>query len=181
MMHFHDGTPRSRGWFIFGGLLSILVGIIAIAVPEFFSFVITQLIGALCLVTGFISLFQAIFGKNRTHRVFSSLSAIIRIAAGSVLLFFPVAGVAALTLIVAAVFLTEGIVCLVTSVRMRANPAWVWLMLNGLVALLLGGMIYSKWPLDSAGILGILYGIQSLFSGSAMLMMGLSARPSAIG
>ena len=88
---------------------------------------------------------------------------------------------AALTLIVAAVFLTEGIVCLVTSVRMRANPAWVWLMLNGLVALLLGGMIYSKWPLDSAGILGILYGIQSLFSGSAMLMMGLSARPSAIG
>ena len=72
------------------------VGIIAIAVPEFFSFVITQLIGALCLVTGFISLFQAIFGKNRTHRVFASLSAIIRIAAGSVLLFFPVAGVAAL-------------------------------------------------------------------------------------
>ena len=88
MMHFHDGTPRSRGWFIFGGILSLLVGIIAIAVPEFFSFVITQLIGALCLVTGFISLFQAIFGKNRTHRVFASLSAIIRIAAGSVLLFF---------------------------------------------------------------------------------------------
>ena len=48
-------------------------------------------------------------------------------------------------------------------------------MLFGSVALLLGGMIYAKWPLDSAGILGILYGIQSLFSGSAMLMMGISA------
>ena len=71
--------------------------------------------------------------------------------------------------------------CLVMSLQMRSNPAWVWLLLNGFVALLLGGMIYAKWPLDSAGILGILYGIQSLFSGSAMLMMGLSARPSAIG
>ena len=176
MMHFHDGTPRSRGWFIFGGLLSILVGIIAIAVPEFFSFVITQLIGALCLVTGFISLFQAIFGKNRTHRVFSSLSAIIRIAAGSVLLFFPVAGVAALTLIVAIVFVTEGIVCIVTSLRLRQNPAWVWLLLNGVVAIVLGAMIYERWPLDAAWILGLLYGIQSLFSGSAMLVMGLSAK-----
>ena len=177
----HDGVSQSRTWFIFGGILSLIVGVFAISTPALFSLVITQLLGALCLVTGAIAIFQALFGKSSAHRFLSSLSAVIRIAAGSALLFFPIAGVAALTLIVAAVFLTEGIVCLVTSVRMRANPAWVWLMLNGLVALLLGGMIYSKWPLDSAGILGILYGIQSLFSGSAMLMMGLSARPSAIG
>ena len=170
-----DGIFRSRGSFLFGGVLSLLVGVFAIAAPQLFSVVLTQLIGALCLVSGAISIFQAVFGKTRHHCFFSSLSAIIRIAAGSALLFFPIAGVAALTLIVAAIFLTEGIVCIVTSVRMRSNPAWVWLLLNGIVALLLGGMIYEKWPLDSAGILGILYGIQSLFSGSAMLMMGFSA------
>jgi uncharacterized membrane protein HdeD (DUF308 family) len=168
-------VSHSRTWFIFGGALSLIVGVFAISTPALFSLVLTQLLGALCLVTGAIAIFQAVFGKSSAHRFLSSLSAVIRIAAGSALLFFPIAGVAALTLIVAAVFLTEGIVCLVTSVRMRSNPAWVWLMLNGVVALLLGGMIYAKWPLDSAGILGILYGIQSLFSGSAMLMMGLSA------
>ena len=170
-----NGSSRSRGMFVFGGVISLLVGVFAIAAPQLFSFVLTQLIGALCLVSGLISLFHAVFGKSRQHCFFSWLSAIIRIAAGSALLFFPIAGVAALTLIVAAIFLTEGIVCIATSFRMRANPAWVWLLLNGLVALLLGGMIYAKWPLDSAGILGILYGIQSLFSGSAMLMMGFSA------
>jgi uncharacterized membrane protein HdeD (DUF308 family) len=172
----NDGVSHSRGWFIFGGVISLLVGVFAISAPYLFSFVLTQLIGALCLVSGLISLFQAVFGKSRQHRFFSSLSAIIRIAAGSALLFFPVSGMAALTLIVAAIFLTEGIVCIATSFRMRANPAWFWLLLNGIVALALGGMIYAKWPLDSAGILGILYGIQSLFSGSAMLMMGLSSR-----
>lgn len=174
-----DGVSRSRGWFIFGGVVSLLVGIFAIANPGLFSFFLTQLIGALCLVTGAVSIFQALFGKSSPHRFLSSLSAIIRIAAGSALLFFPIAGLAALTLIVAALFLSEGIVCIVTSLRMRANPAWVWMLLNGLVALVLGGMIYAKWPLDSAGILGILFGIQSIFSGSAMLMMGLSAQPSA--
>ena len=173
-----SGYSRSRTWLIFGGILSLLVGVFAIAAPGLFSFVLTQLIGALCLVTGVVAIFQALFGKSSPHRFLSSLSAVIRIAAGSALLFFPIAGLAALTLIVAAIFLTEGIVCLVTSFRLRANPAWIWLLLNGLVALLLGAMIYAKWPLDSAGILGILYGIQSLFSGSASLMLGLSA-PSA--
>jgi uncharacterized membrane protein HdeD (DUF308 family) len=170
------GYSRSRTWLIVGGVLSVLVGIFAIAAPGLFSFVLTQLLGALCLVTGVVSIFQAVFGKNSPHCLFSSLSAIIRIAAGSALLFFPVAGVAALTLIVAAVFLTEGIVCIATSLRMRANPAWIWLLLNGIVALILAGMIYSKWPLDAAWVVGLLYGIQSLFSGSAMLMMGLSAK-----
>ena len=175
MTQAQDGISRSRGSFIFGGVLSLLVGVFAIANPGLFSIVLTQLSGALCLVSGMISIFQAVFGKSQEHRFFSSLSAIIRIAAGSALLFLPDAGVVALTLIVAAIFLTEGIVCIATSFRMRANPAWVWLLLNGIVALLLGGMILEKWPLDSVGILGILYGIQSLFSGSAMLMMGFSA------
>jgi len=62
------------------------------------------------------------------------------------LFFYTVAGMAALTLILAAVFLTEGIVCIFTSFRMRDNPAWIWLLLNGIVALILGGMIFARWP-----------------------------------
>ena len=177
MLQFHDHLSHSKRWFLFGGLLSVLVGVFAIAAPCFFSFVLTQLFGVLCLATGVVALFQALMGKNSHHRLFSALSAIIRIAAGSVLLFFPVAGMAALTLILAVVFLSEGIVCIVTSFRLRTNPAWIWLLLNGLVALLLGGMIYAKWPMDSTGIIGLLYGIQSLFSGAAMLLMGFSAKP----
>ena len=36
-------------------------------------------------------------------------------------------------------------------------------------------MIYARWPLDSEWIIGLLYGIQSIFSGTAMLMLGLAA------
>jgi len=172
-----DGIARSRGWFIFGGILSLLVGIFAISAPGLFSFVLTQLIGALCLVTGVISLVQALFGKNRPHLILSLISAIIRIAAGSALFVFTTSGMAALTLILAIVFLSEGLVCIVTSFKMRTNPAWIWLLLNGIVALILGGMIYARWPVDAAWIVGLLYGIQSIFSGSAMLMLAFSSRP----
>jgi uncharacterized membrane protein HdeD (DUF308 family) len=79
-----------------------------------------------------------------------------------------------LTLILGAVFFAEGIVCIGTSFRLRANSAWIWLFLNGVVALVLGGMIYARWPLDSEWVIGVLYGIQSIFSGVAMLMLGFA-------
>ena len=168
----------NRGWMLAGGALSILVGIFAITAPVLFSYVLTQLIGALCLVSGVIGFFQALFGTQTAHRILSALSAIIRIAAGSALFFFTIAGMATLTLILAAVFLVEGVFCIFTSLRMRENRAWLWLFLNGFVAFVLAVMVYSRWPLDSEWVIGSLYGIQSLFSGVTMLMLGLAPRPS---
>lgn len=79
----------ARGWLIFGGVLSLIVGILAIGTPFVFSYLITQLIGAFLLVGGVIGLFLAIFGKHRHHRFLSALSGIVRIAAGASLFFSP--------------------------------------------------------------------------------------------
>lgn len=169
-------TSQSPGktWMILGGALSILVGFFAISAPALFSYVITAFLGALCLVSGVIGFFQALFGKDVPHRILSALSAVIRFAAGSALFVFTQSGMETLTLILGAVFFAEGIVCIVTAFRLRANAAWIWLFLNGVVALVLGGMIYARWPLDSEWVIGVLYGMQSIFSGFAMLMFGFA-------
>jgi uncharacterized membrane protein HdeD (DUF308 family) len=176
-------TPQSKlpgkGWLIFGAGLSVVAGVCAVLDPEIFGLVLTQLLGALCLVSGVLALFQAVFVRHRPHRFLSVVSGVIRAAAGSALFFYTVAGMAALTLILAAVFISEGIACVVSSLRMRGNPAWIWLLLNGVAALVLGGMIYARWPVDSGWVVGLLYGIQSLFTGAAMLMLGLRAQPPA--
>lgn len=158
-----------------GAVLSILVGLFAIVAPTLFSYVITAFIGALCLVSGFLGLFQSIFSKEIAHRILSGLSAVIRIAAGSALFFFTESGLETLTLIIGAVFLVEGVFCIVTSFRMRANAGWIWLCLNGVAALVLGVMVYARWPLDSEWVIGLLYGVQSIFSGTAMLMIAFAA------
>lgn len=153
----------------------MLVGFLAIGAPVLFSEVITQFLGALLLVLGVAGIFQALFGKNTAHRVLSLLSAIVRLAAGAALFFLTGEGMAILTLILAAVFVAEGIFCVATSFGMRSNPAWIWLFLNGVVALILGGMIFAKWPSDAAWMIGLLYGIQSIFAGFAFLMVGFRA------
>lgn len=163
----------SRGWTIFGAVLSLVVGAMAIAAPVLFSIVLTQLLGAFLLVSGIFSLVAAIFGKETSHRFLSSVSGIIRIIAGVALWANPGGGMVALTLILGAVFVAEGLVCVVTAFRMRANPAWIWIFLNGVAAFILGGMIFARWPSDAGWMIGLLYGIQSIFSGSALLVYAL--------
>jgi len=172
-------ASRHRGWFVFGGGISILVGACAIAAPNFFSLILTQLLGAFCLVSGLMGLILAVSGKDRPHRFFSGLSGVVRIAAGGALLICTDSGLMILTLVLAVVFLTEGIVCIVTALRMRDNPAWIWLLLNGVAALVLGGMIYARWPIDALWVVGLLFGIQSIFSGAAMLALALAGKKTA--
>lgn len=165
----------SRGWLLFGGILGIVVGIFAIAAPTVFSYVLTQLLGAFCLVSGVIGLFLAIFGKSRPHRFLSGFSGVIRIAAGYALFVCTTSGMLVIALILAGVFLAEGVICIATAFRMRDNPAWIWLLLNGLTALVLGGMIYARWPIDALWVIGLLYGIQSIFSGVTLVMLAMAS------
>jgi len=168
----------SRGWFLFGGGLSIVVGLFAIAAPSVFSLILTQLLGAFCLVSGGVGLFLAIFGKNRPHRFLSGFSGVIRLAAGYALFVCAATAMLLITLILAGLFLAEGIICVVTAFRMRENSAWIWLLLNGVTALVLGDMIYARWPLDGLWVIGLLYGIQSIFSGVTLVMLGLAGKRS---
>ena len=42
---------------------------------------------------------------------------------------------------------------------MREHSGWVWTLINGIAALVLGIMVYNRWPSNSAWVLGLLYGI----------------------
>jgi uncharacterized membrane protein HdeD (DUF308 family) len=166
----------SRGWLIFGGILSIIVGFIAMGSPYFFSIIIAQYLGIAALVIGVISLVMAIFGKHTGHRVSEALSAVIRIVAGIILLRCIGSSVAIITLILAGYLAAEGVIAIVAALKLRGNAGWVWTLINGLASLVLGFMVFSRWPNDSASILGLLFGIHTLFSGVSLLMLGISPR-----
>jgi uncharacterized membrane protein HdeD (DUF308 family) len=167
---------QSRGWLIAGGVLSIIVGFFAMGAPVLFSFVIAQFLGAFALVSGVISLALAIFSKHVAHRVLDAVLALIRIAAGVVLLMCVASSVAVITLILAVFLIIEGVSFIVGGIKMRAHAGWVWTLINGIAALVLGIMVYARWPSDSLWVLGLFYGINSIFWGVSLLMLGLGAQ-----
>lgn len=166
---------QSRGWLIFGGLLSVFVGFMAMSSPYFFSAFIVQFLGAFALISGCISLALAIFSKHVAHRVLDALLALIRIAAGIVLLRCVASSIAVITLILAVFLMVEGVFFIIGSFKLRAHSGWVWTLINGIAALVLGGMVYSRWPSDSLWVLGLFFGINSIFWGVSLLALGFGA------
>ena len=169
----------SRGWLIAGGILSIFVGFLAMGSPLLFSIVIAQLLGAFAIVSGVISLFLALFGKEVTHRILEALFALIRIAAGLALFICVASSIAVITLIFAVFLIVEGIFLIGGAFRLRKHSGWSWTLINGIAALILGVMVYSRWPSDSTWVLGLFFGINLLFNGMSLLMLGLAAPKSA--
>jgi uncharacterized membrane protein HdeD (DUF308 family) len=55
-------------------------------------------------------------------------------------------------------------------------PQWGWTLLNGCVTFLLGLAIYRHFPLDAVWVLGLLVGVELLFSGSTWIMLSLAIR-----
>jgi uncharacterized membrane protein HdeD (DUF308 family) len=52
----------------------------------------------------------------------------------------------------------------------------VWLLLHGVVNLLLGLLIWRQWPLSGLWVIGLFIGIDLLFNGWSLVMLGLAAR-----
>ena len=174
-----EALSMSRGWLIAAGVLSLFVGFLAIGSPLVFSVVIAQFLGAFALVSGAIALFVALFGKEVTHRALEALFALVRIAAGFALFVCVASSIAVITMIFALFLIVEGIFLIGGALRLRKHAGWSWTLINGIAALILGIMVYSRWPSDSAWVLGLFFGINLLFSGMSLLMLGLAAPKSA--
>jgi len=161
---------------ILGGILSILVGFSAMGSPMLASFALGRFLGIFALVSGIISFLLAIFGKHKGHRVMEALLGIVRIAAGVILLNCLTSSVVLITLIFAIFLLVEGVLGVVTAIGMRGTPGWGWMLFSGLSSLLLGALVYYRWPSNSITVLGLFFGISLIMNGSSLLALGFAAR-----
>lgn len=147
------------------GLALTLVGIAAIVFPVVSTLAAALFAGWMLLLAG-IFLFVGSFTIHGTGPFFGALLiSLLMAAAGVFLLFNPLAGAVALTLILAVVFLIQGAFELTLAFEMRPHRAWIWMLLSGLASAMLGLIIALGLPGISLIALGILLGINFLTTG----------------
>lgn len=162
---------KGRIWYFAGGALSLLVGVVSIVRPGLATLAIEQFLGLIFIVSGVVLLLSAAFGRARKHRWLDIASSALRLAVGILLIAKALSGMIAITLVVASVFLVEGIFGAILALQWRKrNPAWIWILLNALAAFVLGGMLLARFPSDSVWAVGLLFGINSLFLGLSLIM-----------
>jgi uncharacterized membrane protein HdeD (DUF308 family) len=167
---------RSAGWSIFLGLLLLLAGLLAIAVPFFAGIAASVFFGWLVLFAGVAHLVYAWSERGAGAILWQILIGIVYVIAALYMLVLPVAGVLALTLVLAFYIAVEGVFELAVFTRLRRLHGAVWFLVDGLVSLLLAGLIFFHWPSSSLWAVGTLVGISLLFSGIARLTLPMGLR-----
>src|SRR5580698_2965244 len=167
-------------WFLIEGIVLLLLGFAAIAIPPLATFAVEILIGWLLLASGVVGLITTLRMRRAPGFWWSLLSALVGVAAGVVLLAWPVSGAVSLTLILTVFLFLEGFASIMIALEHRHGFAarWAMLLFSGIVDIILGGIIFAGLPGTAAWAIGLLVGINMVFGGTALISMALHARGS---
>lgn len=162
----------SIGAIVLGILMSIL-GIVAIASPVFAGLAAELLLGWLFIAGSIIQAVEA-FQHYRPggSLVLKWLLALLYLVVGILLLVNPWMGAISLTLFIGIFFFVDGVFRVILAFQLKPSPRWGWVLLNGLLMIVLGILIWSQWPTNAPWILGFLVGIGLLVNGLAILLYG---------
>ena len=166
------------GLFLFEGILLVVLGLLAILVPQVASLAVTLLLGWLFAISGIFGLIASFWARQAPGFWWSLLSAVLSIVVGGLLLARPVVGVISLTYLLIAFFFVEGVVSIMYAIehRRELTGGWVWMLVSGIITLALGVMILAGLPSTAAWALGLLVGIDMVFGGSSLIAVALAAR-----
>ena len=165
-------TARTGKGDMIWGILMLIGGFLAICIPLASGIGVAIVIGWLLLISGvWHLLFGFRSGSGIGGFLWQLLLAIVYGAAGLMLTLRPLAGLAWLTLVLATFLLIEAALefVLYFKIRRRVNAGWV--LFDAIITLLLGILIWARWPFSSVWAVGTLIGVSLIFSGISRLML----------
>ena len=179
---FRDVLARSVrahwGLYLAEGIVLVLLGLLAIAVPLLAGLAAAIFIGWLLFISGIVGLVSSFGARHAPGFWWGLLSSALALIAGLVLVWNPVQGVLTLTLVLIAYFLIDGIATIMWAVehRRQAAGSWGWALASGIVDIVLAVMLLLGLPGTAAWALGLIVGIDLVFAGASLAALALSAR-----
>lgn len=169
-------AKKITGWYIAAAVLFIILGMFAIIEPGVAGLGVTLLVGWLLLIGAVMHVVAAFKGGGAKQVIFQVLIGILYLIGGIYFLTHTIMGVATLTLLLAGIILAEGVLEAIAYFRLRGEGASGWMLLNAIITLLLGCLIWFHWPSSTVWAIGTLVGVNLLMTGITRLMFGMAAR-----
>lgn len=167
--------------FMAEGVLLLVLGVAAIVLPLVATVAVAFIIGWLLLMSGIVGLIATFRMRHAPGFWWSLVSAILAIAAGVVLLRWPLSGALSLTVILTIFFVIEGVASIFYALehKRELSGRWGMMLASGVLDLVLASIIFLGLPGTATWAIGLLLGINLVFGGSAIISMALVARGNA--
>jgi uncharacterized membrane protein HdeD (DUF308 family) len=163
--------------FLAQGILMMVLGFLAVAVPNIATLAVEIFVGWLFFVAGISRALSVWRSRQMPGFGWSMLTAVLAVVLGLILILRPLEGVLTLTMVLVAFFLVSGIASILGAIEHRQHlRSWGWVLFSGIVDLLLAYLIWVGWPSSASWAIGLLVGINMLFLGLSLVMTALTAR-----
>jgi uncharacterized membrane protein HdeD (DUF308 family) len=176
----HEAAARIHDhwkFFLFDGIAMMLLGALAIVVPNIASLAITIFVGWLFFVGGIFRALAAWRRRRAPAFGWSLATGLLATLLGIILVARPLQGMLTLTLALAVFFLAGGIGTLLIAFEYRRHlTSWGWLLMSGVIDLVLAYLIFEGWPSSAGWAIGLLTGINMFFFGLSLVMTAIAAR-----
>lgn len=164
------------GWMLASGIAQLIGGLAAIAAPAVASLVAAGFVSAILLVSAAFNLIHAFKVRKWTGFALHLLGGLLYAAAGVIVLVYPFGGVATLMLVLGVLFIVDGAVRSMLAAALRPRDGWGWFLAAGIMSIGLGVMMLTMWPAGALWIVGMLLGINLLFSGTLTTIFAVQCR-----
>jgi uncharacterized membrane protein HdeD (DUF308 family) len=163
---------RARwGWFLALGILFIIGGTLALLSPLLTTLTTAIFVGAAFLVAGIFQIIHAFQMRGWDGFGWHLAMGLVSAIGGFIAVMDPLTGAVAITLVLAATFVAQGVVQIMAAFKVRPRDGWGWLALSGVLAILTGLVLAFSWF-----ALGVFVAISVIFTGWAYVAIALAAR-----
>lgn len=158
-------VASSSGWQVTWGVLLIICGILAVAMPGVAALATALVFGWLLIFGGGCEIAYAIQTRDKDGFGWKLASGVLTLVLGIAILLLPLAGVASLALLVGAFLFASGITRTVLAFRLKPQRRWGWILFDGLLSIGLAVLIAIGWPQSSLALIGLLTGFTLILTG----------------
>lgn len=163
-------------WFFALGVLLLLFGFAVIIFPVAGTFAVEILFGIILLFAGLTQVVLAFQARKWGGFLFTFLAGLLYLFVGLLFLVYPLQGIITLTLLLGIALIIGGIFKVALAFKIKPDIYWEWLTFDGILSLVLGALILAGWPSDAVWVIGLLFGIDLLFSGLSHMMIAFAAK-----
>lgn len=164
------------GWLLGLGILFLVLGFIGLSCVVSLTLTSALVFGVLVLIGGVAQIIEAFKCTGWKSVLWHIMIALLYILAGISILMDPAAASVIWTAMIAGALVVVGIFRMVIALGHRGSSSWFGLLLSGIVSLLLGGMLFAKWPYSGLWAIGLFVAVELLSQGISLIALALAAK-----
>jgi uncharacterized membrane protein HdeD (DUF308 family) len=151
------------------GIVAIVLGCLAILLPEIFSLGASVFVGIILVIASAYLAAAAFLAHGVGSFLARLVWAFLTFVVGLWLILEPHNGSLTLTLVLGIYFLLMGLMRTLVAFAGRGQPNAGWIGLSGVCGLIIGVLVLAKFPSSADWAIGLLVGIDLIFAGWSLI------------